>query len=104
MRIGDKKTPQVTETVVKEIGIGRGVRPNSNIKPSQTDKVEISNSARELARARRLMNVMPDIRADKVDSLKSVIKSGAYKVDTEKVAVKIIERALRDSLYVKDKR
>lgn len=103
MRIGKKKTPLVTEVVVKGTVGGRGIKPDSGVRSSQPDKVDISVSAKELMRAHRLMDTIPDIRTYKVESLKTMIQSASYNVDAEKVAVKIIERAIRDSIYVRGK-
>lgn len=103
MRIRDKKTAPVADAVVKELGNGRSITPGVGVRTSQSDKVDISVGAKELMRARRLMETIPDIRIDKVRSLKTVIHSGLYNVEAEKVVVKIIERAIRDAIYVRDK-
>lgn len=103
MRIGDKKTAPVADAIVKELGSGRGVASGAGVRALQSDKVKISAGAKELMRARRLMETLPDIRTDKVKSLKTVIHSGLYNVEAEKVAAKIIERAIRDAIYVRGK-
>ena len=104
MRVGDKKTLPIADAVVKDVGGMGAVRPDSGVRSVLSDKVDISESAKSLGRARALMNTIPDIRTDKVKSLKDVIESGMYNIEAEKVAVKIIERAIRDAIYVRNKK
>ena len=74
----------------------QGLRPDTNpLKKNPTapspSNVEISEDARLMQRARELAHGAPDVRPDKVQSLKKAIQSGVYKVDAESIAEKILE-------------
>ncbi len=55
------------------------------------DTLEISDRARELARARQAAEDAPDVRADKVAAIKQQIEDGAYSVSPEALAQKLLE-------------
>lgn len=56
---------------------------------------EISDRAKEFAKAHAVASAAPDVREDRIAELKKRIASGEYKVDSEKVAEKMIgEHAL----------
>ena len=44
------------------------------------------------------INAEPEVRADKVAELKDKIKSGEYKVDSERLAKKMLEDALQEDI------
>lgn len=56
------------------------------------DKVNISQRSRLIAKARELVSLTPDIRAEKVADLTARIAAGTYKVDSETVANSIIRK------------
>ena len=60
------------------------------------DRVSISFRARELAAARRALEIIPDVRPDKVADLKARIEAGTYRIDSEAIADKMIRDALPD--------
>jgi len=57
----------------------------------QTDSVEISERARELARAKQAVEAAADIRTDKVAALKKQIADGTYNVPAEALADKLLD-------------
>jgi len=57
----------------------------------QADSVEISERARELARAQQAVEAAPDVRADKVAELKQQIEAGTYDVPAEALADKLLD-------------
>jgi negative regulator of flagellin synthesis FlgM len=104
MRLPD----HLTEGPVKirnEDGIGRkaphgpqqvqGGRLDSSARTSGTandggDRVELSDKARALLVASDAIVKLPQIRADKVESLKQSIEDGSYHVPGEKIAERIL--------------
>ena len=60
------------------------------------DRVSLSPRARELAAARRALEVIPDVRTDKVADLKARIEAGTYRIDSEAIADKMLRDALPD--------
>jgi flagellar biosynthesis anti-sigma factor FlgM len=57
-------------------------------KTVSTDKVDISQKAKELLAA---INQLPEIREDKVRSVNKAIEAGNYNVDPVKLAEKILK-------------
>jgi negative regulator of flagellin synthesis FlgM len=65
-------------------------KPDAGVRPA-SDTVEISDQARELARARQAVDAAPDVRTDKVASIKKRISDGTYSVSPELLARKLLE-------------
>ena len=54
-------------------------------------KVEISSTSVEFSKAAEKMDNVPKERTDKVEELKTMVQNGTYKVDSEKIAEKVLE-------------
>ena len=54
------------------------------------DKLHISESGRDLQVAKKAISEAPDIRADKVEALKSAYQSGLYNVSGNDFAEKVM--------------
>ena len=63
-----------------------------------SDSVEISDEARELAKARQAVDDAPEIRAEKVAAIKKSIQDGTYSVSPELLARKLLESSDADGL------
>ena len=64
-------------------------------KTQGTDRVELSDRARALLVASSAIDNTEQIRTDKVESLKQLIKNGEYRVPGEKIA----ERLLGEGIF-----
>ena len=73
----------------KETAASTSLKETSNNK----DEILFSESAIQFARFKERLSNLPDVRHDKVAELKSRIQNGSYKVDTQKVADKLIEES-----------
>ena len=62
-----------------------------NVRSSSSDRREISDRSRELARARQAVDAAPDVRADRVAEIKKRIEDGTYSVSPELLAHKLLE-------------
>ncbi|MBI2874482.1 MAG: flagellar biosynthesis anti-sigma factor FlgM [Firmicutes bacterium] len=60
------------------------------------DILEVSAQAREVDRLHEVLEHLPEVRAEKVESLKRAIAEGRYNVDPAEVAEKIMGRTLAD--------
>lgn len=58
----------------------------------EKDNFNVSNEAREFQTVFKAVASSPDVRMDKVNSLKKSIDNGTYNVDAEKIADKIISK------------
>ena len=59
--------------------------------------VKISTDARDINLAKRAVEQVPDVRADRVAALKAQVENGTYKVSSEDIADLIIRRTLADN-------
>jgi negative regulator of flagellin synthesis FlgM len=65
---------------------------------AKRDKVELSQTVREVNKAREELASIPDIRAEKVDEIKRQIDDGTYKIDGNKIAFNMIRQSLIDEI------
>ena len=82
-------------TVVRTRGYGRPVEPRITTPASS---VELSDSALEIQRVKSIVDNLPDVREDLVQSLKARVESGTYTVKSEDIADLIVRRAWADSM------
>ncbi|MDP2992785.1 MAG: flagellar biosynthesis anti-sigma factor FlgM, partial [Deltaproteobacteria bacterium] len=61
-----------------------------------TDKVELSAASRDIQKIQEVLKNTPDVRAEKVQELKSKIESGQYRVDAREIANKMISDVIQD--------
>lgn len=59
---------------------------------SSKDQVELSSVAKEFGSVYKMALEVPEIRKDKVESLKEQMNSGTYNVKSEEVAKKIMSQ------------
>jgi len=59
-------------------------------------EIEISERAQLMKQAMELARNTPDVRKDKIESLKKSVKDGTYQVDSSKVADRLVEEHLRN--------
>jgi negative regulator of flagellin synthesis FlgM len=62
------------------------------------EKVRWSPDAQLMSEALGEVRLSPDARADRVADLKARIKNGTYAMDAQKIAERMIESSLEDSL------
>ena len=65
------------------------------------EKVTWSEDAELASQALHEAKATPDVRAEKVALLKAAIKNGIYKVDSGKIAEKMIQSSLEEDLLTK---
>lgn len=97
MKITDQYDPtvrQVKDTAAS--GKAKASQAKKEEGRSEGDKVELSSLAKDVSKARTEVDRTPDIRTEKVESLKEKVSSGEYKVDPDKVAQKIVDEHLSE--------
>ena len=62
------------------------------------DRVQLSPAAMEISRAKKELEAIPEVREEKVAEIRARIENGAYTMNREKIASKIIEEALLNDL------
>ncbi len=103
MKIGDKSliklNGQLNSSETKAKGGSKAKVADSQVSSSgKTDKVEISSRSRQAQQIRAIVDTTPTEREEKVQAIKSEVDNGTYRVDSDKVAQKVLERALKDSV------
>ena len=68
---------------------------------SKPDQVSLSGTAKELNKLKDIVNSMPDVRTDKVETLKNSIALGSYNVKGDDIAGKLIKSSIVDDLIAK---
>jgi len=64
----------------------------------EEDKVVLSQEAKKVQEAKKLMESIPDIREEKIAKIKAQIENGTYQVEEKKLAAKIIKESLLNEL------
>ena len=103
MQIYDKKSIG-NDLFVKKSGNAdkaKRAEDSDDATAAANESVDISSKARELGRIKKMLESVPDVRGEMVVKLKNDIQEGNYKVETGKVAEKMIERALKNGLNIK---
>jgi len=69
-----------------------------DIKNQETlvDKVELSAESKEIKKINDVLEMTPDVRADRVAELKKRVQEDRYQVDSEAVAGKMIDQTIID--------
>jgi negative regulator of flagellin synthesis FlgM len=62
----------------------------------QPDAVRISQAARSLAGARQAVDAAPDVREDRVSSIKAAIAAGTYSIDSRSLASSLLKSGALD--------
>ena len=68
--------------------------PSVSRPPAAGDSVSLSPQVRELQAAREAYDALPEIREEKVAAIRAQIEAGTYKVDSEKIAAKMMADGL----------
>ena len=69
---------------------GRARAENAGTDAARGDTVSVSQDALLLTEARRTAQNTPDVRADKVESLRIQVANGTYRPDSRLIAAKLI--------------
>lgn len=89
---------KASQTIVSRDGAASALRPGG---ASSSEKVNLSPESMLLQEGVATAKASPDVRTDKVASLKAAIKNGTYKVDPQAVADKMLESHLEESLLAR---
>ena len=69
------------------------VARRGDVERPRGDTLEISDRARELARARQAVDEAPEVRSEKVADIKKRIEDGTYSVSPKVLARKLLDHA-----------
>ncbi|MFN0073198.1 MAG: flagellar biosynthesis anti-sigma factor FlgM [Chloroflexota bacterium] len=91
----ERTQPQASRAI-EALNAARAARTQASLEPAAdltigADTVEISDRARELARARRAVEDTSEVRTEKVAQIKKSVDDGTYSVPAELLAQKLID-------------
>lgn len=90
--IEDKRVYNRTNEIEKNNN--KGKNKESQQTESDRDKVSLSGKAKEINDLKAIINDLPDIRRDRIDSVKNAIDTGSYNFDSLKIAQKFLEEEM----------
>ena len=94
-KINDTSTQVIQQYQKNELTKNEADKP-IGAAPAVTETVDLSASARDIQKIKQIVDQTPDIREEKVLELKRQIDSGNYKVNSEKIAEKMVGESLID--------
>ncbi len=95
MKLTDVVSQIRTETKT-EVKKAREAETVGSSKASATDTVALSTGSKEVQQMRQIIDDTPDVRADRVEALKSQVESGEYQVDSRDIADKMLSSLMVD--------
>jgi negative regulator of flagellin synthesis FlgM len=98
MKINDLKdtASQMIQSYQRGDNLNQAVDKQAAPAAAATEKVDISSRAKEIQLAKAVIDSLPEIRDAKVQELKTQIEQGSYKIDSDKLAKKMVRESLID--------
>lgn len=100
MKISSERSLINLEAYIKSAQESEGLkssRKQEQREVTQTESVNLSHKAKDLQKAREVMEATPEIRENKVGQLKREIEAGTYSVKRDEIATKMVRESLIDA-------
>ena len=100
MKISSERSPINLEAYIKSAQENEGLkssRRQEQREVTQAESVKLSHKAKDLQKAREVMEATPEIRENKVGQLKREIETGTYSVKRDEIATKMVRESLIDA-------
>jgi negative regulator of flagellin synthesis FlgM len=100
MKISSERSLINLEAYIKSAQESEGLkssRRQEQREVTQTESVNLSHKAKDLQKAREVMEATPEIRENKVGQLKREIEAGTYSVKRDEIATKMVRESLIDA-------
>ncbi|HSV74771.1 MAG TPA: flagellar biosynthesis anti-sigma factor FlgM [Chthonomonadales bacterium] len=98
-------TQELDRVLQSRAGIAITSSPSSGIRPTEAPRsqgqaasVEISAEAQEVRRVKDMVDQVPDVRENLVESLRAKMQKGDYQVGSADIADLMVRRLLADSM------
>jgi len=94
MKVGGNRPPEQQDISSKVQNVGKQDQANERgavQKVDRTDRVDLSGKAKEMVEMQNTINQLPEVRTDKVNEIGKAVNNGTYKVDSGKIAQKMID-------------
>ena len=100
MKISSERSLINLESYIKSAQESEGLKSSHRQEQrevTQAESVNLSHKAKDLQKAREVMEVTPEIRENKVGQLKREIEAGTYSVKRDEIATKMVRESLIDA-------
>jgi len=97
MKIHNNKPPDSSEIYLKTRKVNLSKRPVEKTETGRqevSDRVSISGQAKEIEELKEVINQIPEMRIDKIEEIKEAIRKGTYKIDSYKIAERMLEEEI----------
>lgn len=64
----------------------------------KADNLNLSDASKNLMKLKETVDVMPEVRTERVTEIKTAVDDGQYHVQSEKIAKKLVNESLSESL------
>lgn len=93
MKIHGNKPPEGPDAYLKAQRMERPAESQGGqtARAGIQDRVNLSGKAQEIAELKQVIKGLPDIRTEKVKEIHQAVANGTYKVDSMKIAGKMID-------------
>jgi len=99
MKISDNQIQGAIHSFVRQVKNGTHKPAAGKPTPDPAvDRVNLSPAAEELQAVKKNVLSLPDIRIEKVESIKAAIEAGEYRVSAGEIAEKMLGRSIDDKL------
>lgn len=103
MKIDANQKAGIVDNYIKSVGPASSKQKeaisDSEKAKDLSDKVEISQRGLDTAKIIERVKAIPEVRQDKVESIKQALDSGKYKINAEKVAKGILKGTILDEIF-----
>lgn len=96
MKISQQKPVDLAGYLTGAVGAATKIDAKDGKVSGKEDRVDVSEKARVLQKAKSAVDASPDVREEKVSELKKAIDEGSYNVSNEEVAESLIKKSIVD--------
>ena len=98
MKINNLNDPssQMIQSYQRGENLNQSVDKQTGPAPAAAEKVDLSSRAKDIQLAKAVINNQPDVRDARVQELKTQIAQGSYKIDSGRIAEKMVGESLID--------
>jgi flagellar biosynthesis anti-sigma factor FlgM len=87
----DQQLTKLQETGLRTTEQPRVTSTKTNSPAEASDRVEFSKGYQEIDKIKKVVMEMADIRSERIDHIRNMIRNGTYQVNPDQVAGKILE-------------
>lgn len=97
-----QNTKKSAESVLAGLGGQTNLEKSKGLKQDSA-RIELSQKAQDMKKAKEIAKNAPDVDMEKVKKFQALIDSGSYKVDSQKIADKMVDDNLMTAAMSEDR-